>query len=216
MWDERNIDQDRCQQGEPDELLEEFIDEIPIGRALDLGMGEGHNTLWLARRGFETVGIDVSSNTIETAQRLAREREITLETYVADVREFEIESEDYALILATTVLHFLLPEEIGELACRIQAGLQPGGIVIASAFTVDDPGYEALQETGATVIAENTFLAPDLDSSLHYFALGELRSLFDELDILYYAEERHLNTLHDYPCYHAGAFLVARKPETRD
>lgn len=195
---------------EPDELLEEFIDEIAVGRALDLGMGEGRNALWLAERGFDVVGVDVSTTAVETAQQLACERRLTLETHVADIREFEIKPESYVLVMVSAVLHFLLPDEIRGLADRIKAGLQPGGFVIVSVFTVDDPGYEALQEQGAALIAQNTFLVPDLGGSLHYFAFGELRRLFDELEILHYAEERHLDTSHDDPHYHAGAFLVAR------
>lgn len=211
MNSERNAGRKRCQAHVPDELLEDFIEEIPVGRALDLGMGEGRNALWLAERGFHVVGVDISAATVETVQRLACERGVAVETHVADIRNFEIESESYALIVASAVLHFLLPDEIREIANRIKAGLQPGGFLIAQVFTVDDPGYEALQERRATLIAERTFFVPELDSPLHYFAFGELRSLFDELDALYYAEERHIDTSHDYPHYHAGAFLVARK-----
>lgn len=195
----------------PDELLEEFIDEIPVGRALDLGMGEGRNAVWLARRGFSVIGVDSSTTAVEIAQRLARRRGVDVETHVGDIRDFEIDPESYTLILASAILHFLLPEEVRRLADRMKAGLRPGGFVIAHAFTVDDPGYEALQEQRATLIAERTFFVPELDSPLHYFDFGELQGLFDDLEILYYAEERHLDTSHDLPHYHAGAFLVARK-----
>lgn len=211
MGARRNAGQNHCQPDEPDELLEEFIDQIPVGRVLDLGMGEGRNALWLAGRGFDVVGVDRSAAAVEIAQRLARERGLVLETYVADIRDFEIEPGSYALVLASAVLHFLLPEEICELANRIKAGLQSGGFLIAQVFTYDDPSYEALQEQGAVVVAKNTFFVPELEGPLHYFAFGELRGLFDELEILHYAEERHINTSHDYPHYHAGAFLVARK-----
>lgn len=195
----------------PDELLEEFIDDIPEGRALDLGMGEGRNAVWLAERGFDVVGVDLSAAAVKAAEQLARERRVCLEAHVADIREFEIEPESYTLILASAVLHFLMPAEICELADRIKAGLQPGGFVIAHVFTVDDPGYEALQERREALVAERTFFVPELKSPLHYFAFGELRSLFEDLEILHYAEERQLDLSHDYPHYHAGAFLMARK-----
>jgi trans-aconitate methyltransferase len=206
---DRSAGQAGNQRDAPDELLEEFIDEIPVGRALELGMGEGYDAVWLAERGFEVIGVDVSATAVGIARRLAYERGVALDAHVADIREFEIEPESCALILASAVLHFLLPDEIADVADRIKAGLQLGGFVIAHVFTVDDPGYEALREQGASPVAERTFLVSDLESPLHYFAPGELRSLFDELDILYYVEERHLDTSHGDSHYHAGAFLVA-------
>lgn len=199
----------------PDELLEEFIDVIPLGRALDLGMGDGHNAVWLAGRGFRVVGVDLSPAAVDAAQRLAAERGVALETHVADIREFKIEPDCYALVLASAALHFLRPQGIRELAGRIKAGLRPGGVVVAHVFTVDDPGYAALQEEGTPLVAERTFFVPEIEGLLHYFASGELRSLFEGLEIVYYAEERHLDSSGDEAHYHAGAFLVARRRSHR-
>ena len=199
---------------EPDEELEAFIDQVPLGRALDLGMGEGRNALWLAARGFQVVGVDRSEEAVARAQERARQRGLHLEAHVADIRTFPITPASYSLILASAVLHFLLPVEVRDLARRIQAGLQPGGVLIASVFTVDDPGYEALQERHTEYLGEHTYYVPEINGPMHYFAKGELCALFPELEVLYYAEERQLDTTHDLPHYHAGAFLVARRPPT--
>lgn len=40
--------------------------------ALDIGCGEGKSSVWLARKGFSVLGIDVSPTAIETAQTIAR------------------------------------------------------------------------------------------------------------------------------------------------
>lgn len=195
---------------EPDALLEDFIDQVPTGWVLDLGMGDGCNALWLARRGFDVVGVDVCATSVSEARQVAERQGLSLKTYVADIREFYIAPQSYTLIMALAVLHFLRPEEARELARRIKAGLRPGGVVIASVFTIDDPGYEALQASGAVEVAENSFLVPEIEGVLHFFAFDELRRLFDGLEVLHYAEERHLDVSHDEPHYHAGAFLVAR------
>jgi len=201
---------------EPDEELKAFIDQVPVGRALDLGMGEGRNALWLAARGFQVVGVDLSAEAVTRAKRRARERGLVIEAHVADIRTFSIEPSSYSLILASAVLHFLLPAEVRDLARRIRAGLRPGGVVIASVFTVDDPGYEALQERHTEYLGEHTYYVPELGGPMHYFAKGELRALFSDLEVLYYAEERQLDTTHDLPHYHSGAFLVARRPLRSD
>ncbi|GAA1735596.1 hypothetical protein GCM10009809_33480 [Isoptericola hypogeus] len=58
----------------------------PLGRALDLGCGRGQHTPELARRGWETVGVDVVPRAIEDA-RAAATAGVTY--VVGDVTELE-------------------------------------------------------------------------------------------------------------------------------
>lgn len=197
-----------------DELLDAYIESVPAGRALDIGMGEGDNAIWLARRGFQVVGVDRSAQAVETASQRARSAGLAVETHVGDVQDLEIQPGSYALILAAAVLHFLAPDDARRLVGRIKTGLQPGGIVMVSVFTVDDPGYEAFQEARVPLIGRNTFHVEHLDGPLHFFGMGELRGWFEDLEILHFAEERQMDLEHGLAHYHSGAFLVARRPDT--
>jgi SAM-dependent methyltransferase len=47
---------------------------LPPGRALDLGCGSGANSVFLAERGFEAIGVDFSRTALEKARLLAGER----------------------------------------------------------------------------------------------------------------------------------------------
>ena len=40
---------------------------IPVGRAIDLGCGEGSNAIYLSRKGFDVTGIDFSPTAIKRA-----------------------------------------------------------------------------------------------------------------------------------------------------
>lgn len=47
--------------------------EVPVrGTAVDIGCGEGADAIWLARHGWDTTGVDVSSTAIARAQEDAR------------------------------------------------------------------------------------------------------------------------------------------------
>ncbi len=54
------------------------------GRVLDVGCGTGENVLFLAWRGYPTVGIDISPTAIERARAKAVERGITATFYVGN------------------------------------------------------------------------------------------------------------------------------------
>jgi 2-polyprenyl-3-methyl-5-hydroxy-6-metoxy-1,4-benzoquinol methylase len=74
-WDERYAGQAPASVDavEPPSVLAAFADQFPTsGTALDLACGRGLGSIWLARRGLEVWGLDISSVAISQARDLAR------------------------------------------------------------------------------------------------------------------------------------------------
>ncbi len=197
---------------EADETLAEHIDQVRVGRALDLGAGDGDHALWLAARGFEVEVVDTDADALRRAEKRAFRLRLRLQAFLADMAEFPILPATYDLMVAAASLHFLPPERSAALAPHIVAGLAPGGVLYATAFTTDDPGYAALRAAGIAEIAPRTFDVSEggAPEALRYFAPGELGRLFADLAVVYYAEERYLRP-GDGPGYNAAATLVASK-----
>ena len=61
----------------PAQFLIDNIDLLPVGRALDIAMGTGQNTIYLAKKGFEVEGVDISQEAISIASKSAEERAMT-------------------------------------------------------------------------------------------------------------------------------------------
>jgi SAM-dependent methyltransferase len=69
----------------PPELVEVIEGrQIPLGRALDLGCGTGTNAIYLARHGFQTIGIDIAHLAIIQARYKARRAGIPVKFYAGD------------------------------------------------------------------------------------------------------------------------------------
>ena len=49
---------------EPAQFLVEAIELLPKGRTLDLAMGNGRNAIYLAKKGFDVEGVDISPEAI--------------------------------------------------------------------------------------------------------------------------------------------------------
>jgi SAM-dependent methyltransferase len=194
----------------PSELLEGWIERIPLGHALDLGAGTGEASLWLAERGFKVDAVEWDPETY----RILREACVGLEivTHHVDVRELMLPPGKYSLILASAILHFIKPTDLWTLADWIVTALAPGGFLIVEALTMDDPGYGALRDSGAMQIEPNTFAMSSSGDVIHYFAPGELQRTFSTLDVLLYEETRRRD-LADPVGYRAGASLVALKQD---
>lgn len=59
-WDERYAGADRIWSGNPNPTLVTHVSDLPPGDALDIGSGEGADSVWLARQGWRVTALDVS------------------------------------------------------------------------------------------------------------------------------------------------------------
>ena len=77
------------------------------GRALDLGCGTGTNSLYLARHGWQVVGVDLAAKAVRQAQRKAEEAGLSLEFYTADVTRLDFLQPPFDLALDIGCFHAL-------------------------------------------------------------------------------------------------------------
>ncbi len=76
FWEERYGSTDRVWSGQVNPRLAEVAADLPAGRALDLGCGEGADALWLAERGWQVVAVDVSATALQRAAEAASARNV--------------------------------------------------------------------------------------------------------------------------------------------
>lgn len=77
FWEERYGSTDRVWSGQVNPRLAEVAADLPAGRALDLGCGEGADALWLAERGWQVVAVDVSATALQRAAEAASARNVS-------------------------------------------------------------------------------------------------------------------------------------------
>lgn len=119
------------------------------GQVLDLAMGEGRNALYLAKQGYQVTGVDVSEVGVARAEALARENNLTLNTIVADLDNYEILENEYDLI---SCFYFL----DRNLFTAIKKGIKPGGLLIYQTFNADYLQYSGFKKEW--VLAHNELL----------------------------------------------------------
>ncbi|KUI29146.1 SAM-dependent methyltransferase [Mycobacterium sp. IS-1742] len=67
FWEQHYGAKNRVWSGRVNARLAEIVEPLAPGRALDLGCGEGADAIWLARHGWQVVGVDVSHTALERA-----------------------------------------------------------------------------------------------------------------------------------------------------
>ncbi|MCX7854455.1 MAG: methyltransferase domain-containing protein [Anaerolineae bacterium] len=104
------------------------------GRALDLGCGTGTNSLYLARHGWDVVGVDFSAIAIGRARRRARRAGLPIRFYRADVTNLNFLTGPFDLALDVGCLHGLPAEGRGRYAAEVGRLVRPGGLYMLYAF----------------------------------------------------------------------------------
>jgi thioredoxin reductase/SAM-dependent methyltransferase len=71
FWEEKYAGSDRIWSGRVNVALADVAGALAPGRSLDLGCGEGADVIWLAERGWEATGIDISPTATARASAAA-------------------------------------------------------------------------------------------------------------------------------------------------
>ena len=127
-WNHRYAGAELLWTAAPNRILVGEVEELPAGRALDVGCGEGRNAVWLAEKGWRVTGVDFSDVALDKAQRLAGARGVSVEWVVADLRSYQPEHGAYDLVV---VLYLHLPgDERRVIHAACATALRPGGTLI--------------------------------------------------------------------------------------
>ena len=98
-------------------------------RILDLGCGTGRHSLELVRQGFSVVGVEISKELVEIANKDADEQGLEAEFIEADLRELDFENEfDIVLNLNDGAIGYFETDEENHRSFEvISRALKPGG-----------------------------------------------------------------------------------------
>lgn len=130
-WDQRYAADELVWGAPPNETVVELTTSLPPGRAVDIGCGEGRNTLWLATRGWQIEGIDFSAVALEKAAASAVDAPAAVLERItwtcADLLEAPL---GQGLDLVLVVYIHLPAAERAQLLRRAQDALAPGGALL--------------------------------------------------------------------------------------
>ena len=116
---------------EPSPFLVENLNLLPKGKALDVAMGSGRNSVFLAQNGFEVEGIDISLDAVRETQALATKKGVVIGVSVVDLeRGYKLKREFYDVIIC---FHYLQRSLIPQM----KDALKPEGVVVYETFIID-------------------------------------------------------------------------------
>ena len=195
-WDARHREAAQNPPAEPAGIVSEWSRLLPRVRALDLACGTGRHALLLAALGLSVMAVDWSGTALDILENRARKEKLPV-SRVGAAAMAEPSSRGIRLIQAN-LDELILPHNLfSVILCfhylqrslfpQIVRALRPGGLLLFETYTRAQLNYSGGPRNPA-----------------HLLELGELRTAFPGLHVLFY---RELN---------AGqgiASLVAQRPQ---
>lgn len=170
----------------PDFKLIEYLDSIPKGPVLDLGMGRGRHAIFFAKMGREVEGVD-KSRLSKGISEMVKAEGLDFTYHRMDLRNFDFRPKRYALIIASKIIQLFQKADIEFIAEQIQAGLKRKGLLYIYTFSVEHleqiTKWDEIEK-----VEENTYYHSQYDQHFHFFTRDELLGLFPELKLEHYTE----------------------------
>ena len=112
------------------ELVSFFKHYEPKGHVLDLGCGQGRDSVSLARLGYTVTGVDVSKVGVSQMLLVAENENLNISGRVADMYKYSI-AESADIILLDSMLHFYPKDKEKETKFlkRVMTELKDGGLL---------------------------------------------------------------------------------------
>lgn len=131
--------------GEPEPVLVEIVTSgrVAPGSALEIGAGTGTNSIWMAERGFDVLGVDVAPLAVEKAQSKIEGRALSCRFAAWDIVAAPPPGGPFQFVFDRGCFHvFDEPGEREQFAANVAAALEPGGTWLSLIGSTEGPGRE--------------------------------------------------------------------------
>lgn len=170
--------------------------------ALDLGCGQGRDTLFLAQNGYAVTAVDCSKTAIEQVTAASKQLNQKVKCVHSDIKLLQLLSHSFDIVVARTVLHHFRKDDLGLLMPRIKAAVKHRGFFVGTVFATSGPNPNDSEHQLVTEFA---------DTIAHQFTPCELLEWFNDWRVHLYQIKRQLDQSHGHPHIHVTAKLIAER-----
>lgn len=161
-----------------------YIPRIPrelanrrVKRVLDLGCGSGWLSVYLAREGFEVVGVDVSAQAINLAKMWALDENLPISFDVSDIAALSYSPQSFDAVVANSIFEHFPLKTARTLAQTVHSLLKEGGVFLGCFDQVGGgPGEFVKLEDGTQVYTDKARRG----MMLRRYSELELKELFSQ------------------------------------
>jgi len=181
----------------PHKLVVDSIKYLPSSaKVLDLGCGEGKDSFYLAKKGFNVTSVDISEVFINKLKDFAKKENLKIKADVSNANNFLDNCEEFDAIFCINILQFIDRKNIFSIIDKIKSKTKPKGISVIASFVAETEKQKKM------VLSKGRYL----------FDEAELKEIYKDWKILFYEEKLGDWETHGEPKHrHFMVKLIAQK-----
>lgn len=126
---------------EASKLLQYATSDRKPGAAIDLGMGDGRNAIFLASTGWKVTGVDFSAEAVKRAKARAAAAHVAIDAVIQDLDAYELGNAKWDLI-ALFYMHAWLHESKHDVPQHLVEALKPGGLLVIEGYAGEKGAFQ--------------------------------------------------------------------------
>jgi tellurite methyltransferase len=198
FYDDKYGSEDPYWGKQPSSIARMLFQKYPpfkVQELLDIGCGEGRDSVFFARNGYHVTGFDSSAEGLKRSLAWADELNLSIEFFQADINDYRLQ-DFYDVVFSSGALHYIPPPLREEILSHYKSFTTTGGI---HAHTV--PIHKPFIPTN-----------PQADELEQSWRSGEVLTYYHDWTIEFFSEEilDDIKSEYKFPVNR----LIAREPST--
>lgn len=178
--------------GAPLKEVEVLAENLKSGSVIELGAGQGRNSLYLAQKGFRVRAVELSWVGAAKIKQQAIEKQVDLDIVVADITTYQFQ-ENFDGFVTTFVLHHIEKKDAIDLIGKMKEHTNEAGLHIVATF---------MNKGDLKGVEQDKFKPEE----------NELKELYSDWDILTYTEkDTRMNLPDGAAIQNFTATIIAKK-----
>ena len=168
---------------------QEIIKKNSISNILELGCGQGRDSLFFANLGCKVIGTDISENAINFVKQIKNKQNLeNLELFVHDtLNPFTFKNSNFELVYSNLALQFFDLTQLSQIFSNIKKIMEPNSFFF---FSTKKPGDKYFEF--GNKISENSFEYNGI--TRFFFNKTELENtLKNHFTIMSFEDDSHIN-----------------------
>jgi ubiquinone/menaquinone biosynthesis C-methylase UbiE len=159
-------------------------------KVLDLGSGTGKNSIFLAERGCDVIGMEISSTAIKIATERAQAAEVSCQFIQASIGEaFPFNDHTFDLIIDVVSSNSLTEAERAKYIEEIKRVLKPGGYLFVKALCKDrDKNADKLMLKFPGT-EQDTYIMPGTGITERVWTKADILNLYEDFQVLHFVRK---------------------------
>jgi len=186
---------------EPNELARNLVKligsiQLPGKRIVDLGAGEGRDSVFFAQKGLDVLAIDLAPSGLNKAGELAEKMGTSIQVLEADLNDLVLD-DSFDIVYSIGALQYIEPGKRERQFHHIKEKTNPGGLHVLCSF-VKHPALE---------------IAPDWGKNEYLYERNELQDYYTGWQTVY-SEEFVIECMSSgIEHQHCVSVIITQKPE---